>query len=219
MTDDRQVTDHQRNNHRLAMTRKAHLTPRDVASLLPGSESSGDGYISQCPAHKDSPSTLKISVGHKATVLYCHAGCSVTDVLNMIGVRWEQLFYDYRSGTDQDDPRTEMLHVLAQMQERYRPPQVECEYQLADIMWVALVNDRCPDDVWAEAMAQACLETPVMQLEYAEAMTMSVIIGVGPLFTFLRPLWESLGRPNWHTLRNQAFDKMHEVYVEKRRAS
>ena len=213
------MTDHQVEDHRRVMASKAHVTPRDIASLLPGSKRSGDGYMCKCPAHEDKSPSLKVSPGHKATVLFCHAGCTATDVLLKIGLRREQLFYDYRKGDQGDDVRSDMLHVLAQMAEKYRPPQIEKEFQLADIMWVALVSDRLDDEVWAEAMAQAGLEYPAMQMEYAEAMTMNVLVSDGPLFTFLRPLWESLGRPNWHALRSQAVNKMHEVYVERRRQS
>ena len=202
------------------MAKKTHVTPRDIAALLPGSKRSDSGYMCFCPAHEDKSRSLKVSPGHKATVLFCHAGCSAINVLLKIGLRREQLYYDYRSGTGDDgDARTEMFHVLNQMREKYRPPQVEREYQLADIMWVALVSDRLDEDIWAETMAQAGLESPVMQLEYAEAMTMSGVVADGPLFTFLRPLWEILGRPNWHALKGQALEKMHKVYVEKRRQS
>ena len=214
------MTDRQAEHHRKYMANKDHITPRDVAALLPGSKRSGEGYMCKCPAHEDKSSSLKVSPGHKATVLFCHAGCSVTDVLAKIGLRQEQLFYDYRLSTSGDgDVRSDMLHVLAQMREKYRPPEIEKKYQLGDIMWVALVSDRLDDDVWAEAMAQAGLEYPVMELEYSEAMTMNVVVSDGPLFTFLRPLWETLGRPNWHALKGQALDKMHKVYVEKRRQS
>ena len=214
------MTGFETKQHQRYMAGKDHITPQDIASLLPGSKRSGDGYMCRCPAHEDKSPSLKVSPGHKATVLFCHAGCTVIDVLAKIGLRREQLFYDYRPGTGGgNDVRSDMLHVLAQMREKYRPPEIEKEYQLADIMWVALVSDRLDDEVWAEAMAQAGLEYPMMQLEYSEAMTMSVIVSDGPLFTFLRPLWETLGRPNWHTLKGQAMDKMHKVYVEKRRQS
>ena len=213
------MTDQLTEQQRRYMMSKAHVSPRDIASLLPGSKRSGNGYMCRCPAHEDKSPSLKVSPGHKATVLFCHAGCEVRDVMTKIGLRLEQLYYDYSSGTGEDgDARTEMFHVLAEMRKTHRPPKVEREYRLDDIMWVALVSDRLDEDVWAEAMAQAGLESPAMQMEYAEAMTMSVVISDGPLFTFLRPLWETLGRPNWHALRNQALDKMHEVYAEKRRA-
>lgn len=86
-------------------------------------------------------------------------------------------------------------------------------------MWEALVTDRLPEDVWVENSSRTWLEwRHLAQLPYPEAMKMHVIVRDGPLFDFLRPLWEHLGRPDWSVLSRKAMKKMGELYSEKVRA-
>jgi hypothetical protein len=198
------------------MSNKRHITPRDIASLLEGGKKAGNGYILKCPAHEDKTASLKVSPGHKGTVMFCHAGCSTPAVLAKLGLRREQLFYDYNPDGGED--RSEILAMMRKLEAEHAPPSIEDDrIRFDDIMWRALVNDKLPDDMWGEVMALTGIEWGwICKLDYEEAMSYSVIVRSGPLFTFLRPLWEVLGRPSWTKLADVAMDKMHTTYVEAR---
>ena len=47
-----------------------------------------------CPAHDDKHASLTITQGDKCTLFYCHAGCSVDDVLRAAGLNKKDTFYD-----------------------------------------------------------------------------------------------------------------------------
>ncbi len=41
----------------------------------------GDKAQCQCPAHDDKHASLTITKGRKCTLFYCHAGCTVDEIL------------------------------------------------------------------------------------------------------------------------------------------
>ena len=54
---------------------------------------SGTGYTSNCPAHDDTNPSLSIGEGDDGRVLLCcHAGCSVEDVCESLGMTTAELF-------------------------------------------------------------------------------------------------------------------------------
>ncbi len=54
----------------------------------------GDKSQCQCPAHDDKHASLTITKGRKCTLFYCHAGCTVDEVLNAAGLEKKDTFYD-----------------------------------------------------------------------------------------------------------------------------
>ena len=54
---------------------------------------SGDEYAACCPAHVDSNPSLSVSHGDKGILLYCHAGCSIDEICDAIGIKPADLFY------------------------------------------------------------------------------------------------------------------------------
>src|SRR5262245_13238719 len=49
--------------------------------------SCGDGWSARCPAHNDHQNSLSVGEGEDGRVLlYCHAGCSVEDVLDELEI-------------------------------------------------------------------------------------------------------------------------------------
>lgn len=48
-----------------------------------------------CPGHKDDKPSLHISMGDKKIILDCKANCSYRDILAAVGLKPEQLYYDY----------------------------------------------------------------------------------------------------------------------------
>lgn len=47
-----------------------------------------------CPAHADKQASLTVTMGRKCTLFYCHAGCSIDDVLSAAGLEKKDTFYD-----------------------------------------------------------------------------------------------------------------------------
>lgn len=54
----------------------------------------GDKSQCQCPAHNDKHASLTITKGRKCTLFYCHAGCTVDEILNAAGLEKKDTFYD-----------------------------------------------------------------------------------------------------------------------------
>lgn len=47
-----------------------------------------------CPAHEDKQASLTVAQGDKCTILHCHAGCKVDDILQAVGLNIKDTFYD-----------------------------------------------------------------------------------------------------------------------------
>ncbi len=57
---------------------------------------SGEGWISRCPAHRDSNPSLSISQGNDGRALvHCHAGCKPTDVVAAVGLTMRDLMPEF----------------------------------------------------------------------------------------------------------------------------
>ena len=102
------------------MTQAAYRTPEALALLCEYARPMGAGYICQCPLHDDSSASLKISEGDKATVLWCHAGCATTTILEQWGIGPEELFYDYDPSSTSG--KAELRMELASLKRILDPP-------------------------------------------------------------------------------------------------
>lgn len=55
----------------------------------------------KCPCHKDERASLTVSRGRKCTLIHCHAGCNLDDILQAAGLEKKDTFYEPESqGTD-----------------------------------------------------------------------------------------------------------------------
>jgi P4 family phage/plasmid primase-like protien len=54
----------------------------------------GDKAQCRCPSHDDKQASLTISKGRKCTLFFCHAGCSVDEILTAAGLKKENTYYD-----------------------------------------------------------------------------------------------------------------------------
>ncbi len=70
------------------------MTPVDrILALLEGGRPNGQSHMALCPAHEDRQPSLSIGEGADGkALLKCHAGCTVTDVLDAIGLSKTDLF-------------------------------------------------------------------------------------------------------------------------------
>lgn len=48
----------------------------------------------KCPAHPDKQASLTVSKGKRCTLLHCHAGCSLENILAAAGLEKKDLFYE-----------------------------------------------------------------------------------------------------------------------------
>ncbi|HMN41845.1 MAG TPA: hypothetical protein PKE29_13450 [Phycisphaerales bacterium] len=71
-------------------------TARVIATLRElgcNPRTSGAGWCATCPTHEDSAPSLSITIGDNgATLLKCHAGCTVATIADMLGMRLADLF-------------------------------------------------------------------------------------------------------------------------------
>ncbi len=59
--------------------------------------------VACCPAHPDRNPSLSISLGERGLLVKCWAGCAVEEIVQAMGLRTADLFYDGNS--DQQQPR------------------------------------------------------------------------------------------------------------------
>lgn len=55
---------------------------------------SGNGpqYMARCPAHNDRTPSLSIREETDKTLLFCHAGCLIKDILGAMGLKMSDLY-------------------------------------------------------------------------------------------------------------------------------
>lgn len=75
---------------------KKGLPQRPIDKILSKSKEvkkQGDGYLACCPAHDDTNPSLSIAEGRDGRVLlFCHAGCELTRILQALGLKTSDLF-------------------------------------------------------------------------------------------------------------------------------
>lgn len=91
-----------------------------VLAQLQGVRREGSHHKARCPAHTDSSPSLSVRLGDRGVLLRCFAGCTHQDVVAALGMRVEELFYDYdperkaeRAPPEQADPTHELGLTLA----------------------------------------------------------------------------------------------------------
>jgi putative DNA primase/helicase len=71
-----------------------------VLDRLPEHKRSGDGWVAHCPAHEDKRQSLSVKVGRDGRVLlHCHANCATRDVVEAMGLTWQDVFADAPSAS------------------------------------------------------------------------------------------------------------------------
>ncbi len=69
------------------------MTIEDILSRLEGVKGGNGQYAAKCPAHDDKRASLSVSTGQDGRVLlHCHAGCTVPEVLDVLGLKESDLF-------------------------------------------------------------------------------------------------------------------------------
>lgn len=120
-----------------------YLTPKAIANLCVKAVRHGDSWSMRCPAHEDKQASMKVSKGRKATIMYCHAGCSTQEILDELGVGMEQLYYDYDPNST-SNPNSATTLKLQQMLRDSKPPtmrELAPAHTLEDVLWPVIEAD------------------------------------------------------------------------------
>lgn len=48
----------------------------------------------KCPAHNDKQASLSVNMGEKCTLFYCHAGCTLDEILSAAGLEKKDTYYE-----------------------------------------------------------------------------------------------------------------------------
>ncbi len=67
---------------------------KKILSYFQVKSSHGNKSQCICPAHKDNQASLTITEGSVSALFCCHAGCKTEDVLQAVGLKMSDLFYE-----------------------------------------------------------------------------------------------------------------------------
>ena len=60
----------------------------------------GDKAQARCPCHEDKQASLTISKGRRSALLYCHAGCNFESIIQTVGLKKQDLYFEERPPGD-----------------------------------------------------------------------------------------------------------------------
>jgi hypothetical protein len=70
------------------------VTIQNILSRLAGVRRTSSGFRARCPAHDDKCPSLSVREGHHGILIRCWAGCELQSVVDALGLRVSDLFYD-----------------------------------------------------------------------------------------------------------------------------
>lgn len=56
----------------------------------------GDKAQARCPCHDDKQASLTITKGRRSTLIHCHAGCNFEDIIQTVGLKKQDLYFEER---------------------------------------------------------------------------------------------------------------------------
>ena len=56
----------------------------------------GDKAQARCPCHDDKQASLTITKGRRSALIYCHAGCNFEDIIQSVGLKKQDLYFEER---------------------------------------------------------------------------------------------------------------------------
>jgi DNA primase len=74
------------------------MSAEDFIWLLDGVRRSGTGWRALCPAHDDSSPSLSVTEADDRLLVYCHAGCSVDEIIDVLGLELRDLYFHADDG-------------------------------------------------------------------------------------------------------------------------
>jgi phage/plasmid primase-like uncharacterized protein len=98
------------------------MTIDNLLARLKRARRSGNGYVALCPGHDDRHHSFSLTQEGGRILLYCHAGCTVRDICDALGIRVGDLFD--RSG----DTRNPNARYTDEQRLRYARKIWECTH-------------------------------------------------------------------------------------------
>ena len=184
----------------------SYLTVDDLAARCEYAKRSGRGWQAKCPVHEDRSPSLSISEGNRATLIYCHDGCTLEELGEALGCTRQQLFYDYtENGRTSDSQVNLVLRQMIRDSEPYRRLTT-----LGDVMLRAFGQD---DLAWEGFTMARWYHPDLADMEYKEAMTMHSIIRNSVLHTFLAP-WRAANpqHTDWIVVRDAGMKRIQQTW-------
>ena len=90
------------------------MTIEDILSRLEGVKGGGGQYSARCPAHDDKRASLSVSTAQDGKILlHCHAGCTVPEILDALGLKKADLFQQLTPEEAFGKPTQERPKVVA----------------------------------------------------------------------------------------------------------
>ena len=124
------------------------LSQQELLSRLEVVRPQANGsWMVRCPSHRDRTPSLHITLGDDRWLMYCHAGCSLNDVREAVGLGWDDLFAERLDGN------SETVATYSRRESAADPP--------ADTDGGATVGDRYRDRVLDVAAMLAAPEEPI----------------------------------------------------------
>lgn len=72
------------------------MTHEEILSRFQVIRRYSDKAQCRCPCHDDKQASLTISKGRKGAMIYCHAGCGFEDIIRAVGLKKQDLFYEFK---------------------------------------------------------------------------------------------------------------------------
>jgi hypothetical protein len=76
------------------------MTEQELRHLLRGERIRPGKSIARCPAHEDRTPSLAVSEGDKGVLIHCWAGCDPRFIVEALGLRLSDLYYDAASAPE-----------------------------------------------------------------------------------------------------------------------
>ena len=176
---------------------------------LEGVRSSGNGWKARCPAHLDKHPSLEIDRGGKGWLLYCHRGCSFTEIMGSMLLPTNAAFYDYEQTSR---PQVSNIDVVAR--KFFGPSLVWCRkpHSFQDVGWATY-----PVDFEKWVVAGLVIE-PESSGSFEDGMRLWITSGEVWLHSWLSERWLMYG--GWHKIGWTEFvrwmhDQMWATYLQR----
>ena len=72
------------------------MTTEELLRYFKGVKKNGSGWKAICPCHNDRQASISIIKGDKKPLIKCHAGCDYRDIINAIGLKPQDIYYEDR---------------------------------------------------------------------------------------------------------------------------
>ena len=80
-----------------------------VLDRLEGVRKSSAGWIAKCPAHEDRSPSLSVKEGQRGVMLRCFAGCSFAAIVEALGLKQSDTFYESLSAPQKQQRTTKAI--------------------------------------------------------------------------------------------------------------